>query len=518
MGIDVGTASSKAVLVAEDGTVVASATRPHETANPRPGYFEHDPEGVWWADTVALLRDLRERAGLSAVAGVCASGIGPVALLTDAAGRPLRPAILYGIDTRAGREIGELTARLGAERVAEAAGNPLTSQAVGPKLMWARRHEPETWARARRWYQASSWLVHRLTGEYVMDRYSASASDPMYALDAHDWWDPAWEALRSEGAPGLERPRLAAPGEVVGEVAPAAADTLGLPAGVPVLAGTIDALAEAYSVGVRDVGDMMVMYGSTMFFIQHAAAPARHPGLWNNASLTGRGFSVAAGMATSGLVTGWLRDLTGVGYAELAAEAERVAPGSDGLVLLPYFAGERTPVADPGARGVWAGLTLRHTRAHLYRSILEGVAFGVRHNIEAMAEAGADPARLVAVGGGATALWPRIVTDVTGRPQDLPSTTVGASYGDARLVADALGVDTSTWNPVKERLEPDPVPRDRYDELYGVYRRTYQALRTDLHLLAEIQTGGRPAERSADLTADPVDSVARINRDDRESG
>ncbi|WP_028924637.1 FGGY-family carbohydrate kinase [Pseudonocardia acaciae] len=482
-GLDIGTSSSKAVLVSEDGTVVASATVEHRTENPRPGFFEHGPEGVWWADVRSLLASLRP--GLGGVRALCVSGIGPVLLLTDADGRPLRPAILYGIDTRAEAEIGTLTELLGADRVAEAAGNPLTSQAIGPKLLWVRRHEPDVWSRARRWFQASSWVVHRLTGEYVMDRYSASAADPMYALDAHDWWDDAWR----ECAPGsLSRPRLLWPGERAGTVRADVAGELGLPAGIPVLAGTIDAMAEAYSVGLREPGDLMLMYGSTMFFIQHTAGRVRHPGLWTNAARVADGYSCAAGMATSGLVTNWLRELTGADYPALTAEAAEVPPGSEGLVLLPYFAGERTPIADPAASGVWIGLTLRHTRGHLYRSALEGVAYGVRHNLAAMTEAGAPPRRLLAVGGGATgALWPQIVSDVTGRPQDIPTLSVGACYGDARIAADALGVDTAAWNPVRLRLEPRPEHRERYDRLYQVYRNGYQALRSDLHDLARLR-------------------------------
>ena len=229
----------------------------------------------------------------------------------------------------------------------------------------------------------------------------------------------------------------------------------------------------------------MVMYGSTMFLILTVARPTIHPGLWASSGRTPGTFSTAAGMATSGLVTTWLAGISGAEVGDLLAEAGRVPPGSDGLVLLPYFAGERTPVFDPEARGCWLGLTLRHGRGHLYRSVLEGVAYGVRHNLEAMREAGGRPERLVAVGGGTRGnLWVQIVSDVTGLAQDIPATTLGASYGDARMAADAGGVDTMAWNPVIERVEPDRATAGRYDELYGVYRRTYVALRADMHLLA----------------------------------
>jgi xylulokinase len=483
LGVDIGTGTSKAVIADGRGDVLATATRPHSTSSPRPGWFEHDPEATWWADLVALTRQVLAQVPGESIDAMCVSAIGPSALVTDAAGTPLRPGILYGIDTRAEAEIDELTGSLGEHRLLARTGNRLTTQAVGPKLLWIARREPEVWTRARRWYSASNWLAGRLTGEYVVDHYTASTSDPLYDLRELDWWPEGWE----RAAPGLERPRLAWPGEIIGEVHADAAAQTGVPAGTPVLAGTIDALAEAYSAGVREVGDTMVMYGSTFFFIQTVAEPASHPGLWAASGRTRDTFSIAAGMATSGLITTWLADLAGVELGRLAEQAASIAPGSDGLVLVPYFAGERTPLFDPRARGTWLGLTLHHTRAHLYRSVLEGVAMGARHNFEAMTEAGATPRRLVAVGGGTRGnLWTRITSDATGVPQDIPTTTIGASYGDARMAADACGLDTTDWNRVSERIEPDPSTAAVYDEIYGVYRRTYEALREDMHRLSAL--------------------------------
>ncbi|HEX9245990.1 MAG TPA: FGGY-family carbohydrate kinase [bacterium] len=480
LGVDIGTSSSKAVLVSASGKVVASATRSHGVSTPRPEWFEHDADATWWGEARALIRELGGTAGVSVITAVGVSAIGPALLVSDDAGRPLRPAILYGIDTRAAAEIEELTARFGEATLMDVAGNRLTSQAVGPKLAWIRRHEPETWGKTRRWFLASGYLVFRLTGEYVADHYSASASSPLYDLRARTWWDEAWHEI----APAVRRPRLAWPGEVVGRVTPGAAADTGLPEGTPVIAGTIDALAEAYSAGCREVGDTMVMYGSTLFLIQTVTAPAPHPGLWAATGRTPATYSVAAGMATSGLITTWFADLVQTGVPALVEAAERIPPGSDGLVLLPYFAGERTPLFDPQARGCWMGLTLRHTRAHLYRSILEGVAYGARHNLETMAEAGGRPRRLFAVGGGTRgSLWTQIISDVTRLRQCVPTITVGASYGDAQMAADAAGVETGSWNPVAHVIEPDGSTGALYDRLYAIYLRAYPALRDDLHTL-----------------------------------
>lgn len=489
LGVDVGTASTKGVLVDTDGTVVASAARAHQLALPRPGWAEHDAEATWWHDFVAVTRELTG-AGNGQVVGVGVSGIGPCLLPTDADGQPLRPAMLYGIDTRAGAEIEAQRERFGQEKVLARCGSPLTSQAVGPKIEWLRGHEPDVWARTRRMFMASSFLVHRLTGNYVLDHHSASQSVPMYELDRNRWADD-WCA---DIAPGLDLPSLVWPGDVVGEVTTSAAEETGLEPGTPVVAGTVDAWAEAFSVGVSRPGDVMLMYGSTMFLIQVVEAARRSPSLWGTAGVVPGTYSIAGGMATSGSLTDWLRQLTDCAeFSALTVEATAVPAGSDGLVMLPYFAGERTPLFDVNARGMILGLTLRHERGHLYRAALEATAFGVRHNLEAMAEAGATPQRLVAVGGGVQGgLWTQIVSDVLSWPQDVPVHTVGASLGDAMLAALALdpAAGVQGWNPVDRVVEPVPQRRDRYDELYDVFRSLYPATRDAAHALARIQERG----------------------------
>ncbi|MQA07505.1 MAG: sugar kinase [Pseudonocardiaceae bacterium] len=483
LGIDIGTSSSKGVLVDSAGTILARASRPHETSTPHPGWVEHDPESVWWADFLEITRELAGAAGGRQIAGLGVSGIGPVLLPADGAGKPLRPAILYGVDTRATEEIAELTEELGAEAILEHGGTPLSSQAVGPKVRWLARHEPEIYQRTELMLMASSYLVHRLTGEYVLDHHSASQCDPMYDLRERAW-APDWAA---RVAPGLELPRLAWPSEVVGTVTAAAAAETGLPQGLPVTAGTVDAWAESASVGVAEPGERMVMYGTTMFLINVLTDPRPHPGLWTTCGALPDTYSLAAGMATSGAVTDWLRRLLSGDFAELVAEAGEVPAGSKGLLLLPYFAGERTPLFDPDARGIIAGLTLEHGRGELYRAALEGIAYGVRHNLEAMSSAGGAARRLVAVGGGTQGgLWTQIVSDVVGAPQDVPGETVGACFGDAILAAMAIGmdVDVRRWNPVSTTVRPDPGRVEAYDEYYRRYRELYPATAGIAHFLA----------------------------------
>lgn len=486
LGIDIGTGSSKGVLTDHEGKVLRQARRDHTTSRPFPGWYEHDADEVWWGDVLALCRELLVESG-EQVSAVCISGIGPSVVVTDEYSVPLRPAILYGIDTRCSRQVAEQNRNIGESALMAHVGNVLSTQSLGPKLQWLTDEEPDIWARTRRIYSAPSWVVFRLTGEYTLDRYSASASDPLYDLSLRRYWDAMWEHY-----PQIERPRLAWPTDVIGEVSKAGADATGLLRGTPVVAGTIDAMAEAYSVGCQDAGDTMIMYGSTLFMIQvtKGMVPSTH--LWAAEGRTVGTYSLAAGMATGGLVTTWLSNILRMDYEELADAAEAVRAGSDGLLLLPYFAGERTPIFDPAARGVWTGLTLEHTPGHLYRSALEGIAMGVRHNLEAMACSGATARRLVAVGGGtAQRLWTQIVSDVTGLPQDLPTLTVGASYGDARMAADAMGVDTSGWNPVAERYIPNEEVHDRYERMYELYIAEHPALAEIMHILGDIDGTAR---------------------------
>lgn len=487
VGIDIGTASSKGVLATTSGRVLARYDRPHDASLPRPGWVEHDAESLWWADFCFLATELARHAEQPPDA-ICVSGVGPCVLPTDAQGSPLRPAILYGVDTRAVKIGEQIQHDLGgADAVLRRCGSVISAQAAGPKLAWIRANEPEVWQRTRRFFTAHNYIVYRLTGAYVLDHQSACQCVPLY-----DRLDQSWDADVAESiAPGVELPALAWPADIAGRITPAAASLTGIPAGTPVAVGTIDAWAEAESVDVRAPGDLMLMYGSTMFLIGVTAEPALVPSLWSTPGNRDGQHTLAAGMASSGSITKWFRDLTGdADFTELVSSAARVQPGSNGLLTLPYFAGERTPIADPNARGVIAGLTLSHTRADIYRSLLEATAFGVRHNLDVYADAGVEPSRLVAVGGGtAEPLWPQIVSDVTGRTQEIPAERVGASYGDARFAALSLqAVDPEArWNTAATELTANPGNATLYGDLYQHYLQLRDATAPLQHALARYQ-------------------------------
>lgn len=492
LGIDMGTGSSKGVVARPDGEILATATRqrPHSMSMPRPGWAEVDAAAVWWEDVVALCRELLPQTQGATVVGLCVSGVGPCLVLCDDDDRPVRPAILYGIDMRATAEIEELTARYGAEEILARGGTPLSTQAVGPKALWVQRHEPQAWGSATRWFNSSSFVVRRLTGEYVLDHHTASQCDPLYDISANRWYAPWSDDVMA----GMEMPRLAWPSEVVGEVTARAAALTGIPTGTPVCAGTVDAWAEAFSAGVRRPGDLMLMYGSTMFLVQVLQGLSTHPQLWTTAGIEPGSYTLAAGMSTSGSLTSWVQDLVGgAPFEELVREAGEVPVGADGLLVLPYFAGERTPIFDPRARGVIAGLSLRHHRGHLFRAVYEGIAFGIRQILELLDGDVDSVERLVAVGGGTQGgLWTQIVSDVTGREQTVPAQTIGACYGDALMAAIGVGLvpPETNWAVTGHTVTPDPSTRAVYDALYRDYCELYPATRPVVHRLARLQEEG----------------------------
>lgn len=299
-------------------------------------------------------------------------------------------------------------------------------------------------------------------------------------------------------------PKLAWTTEVAGGVTPSAAQETGLAAGTPVITGTADASAEAVSVGVTAPGQMMLMYGSTMFFIQVTESLLTDERLWAGVYLVPGTYALVAGLATSGSITRWFRDNfartevadelhTGrSAYAQLADSVMAIPEGSGGLIVLPYFAGERTPLNDPLARGVVAGLTLSHTRSHIYRAVLEGTAYGAKHNMDVMAELGRTPEDVIAVGGGTrNRTWMQIVSDVTGLAQRVPAESSGASYGDAFLAGCGIGIieglpGINGWVRTVDRVEPCAEAHETYQEYYALYRALYESSKEQIHSLAHL--------------------------------
>ncbi|HVO37946.1 MAG TPA: FGGY-family carbohydrate kinase [Spirochaetia bacterium] len=484
MGIDIGTYSSKGVLVTEEGRIVASSSAEHELSMPRPGWAEHDPESVWWAELRSIVKTLLgSAAGVPRrISAIAVSTISPAVVAVGDDGRALRPAILYGIDTRASREIQELSSAYRLE---------LDTQSAAPKVLWIRRNEPEVWARTRRIVNGSGYLTLRLTGEATLDVYDATIFEPLFDTDRLAWSEEASRTI----APVEMMPRVTWTAETAGQVTEEAARETGLAAGTPVITGTADAAAESVSAGLSRPGDMMVMYGSSTFFILKTESLFTPKGFWGTRFLEEGSYVVAGGTATAGSLTRWFRDNLApaqMDYAALAELAGRAPAGSNGLVALPYFSGERTPLQDPEARGMIFGLTLRHTRGDVYRALLESVGYSIRHNIEALEAQGCQPQRILAVGGGTrNPLWMQIVSDIAGITQEVPAEQMGASYGDAFLAGIGGGVfsgtkDVGRWVRPGVTYTPDAGAHAAFAGPYAIYRDLYEATASSMHALGKI--------------------------------
>jgi xylulokinase len=477
LGIDIGTFETKGVLATPGGEIIATAARPHKMLVPRPGWAEHRAEEDWWGDFVHVTKDLLAQSRIDPHA------IGPCMLPVDATGTPLMNGVLYGVDTRATAQIADLNARIGADVILDRCGNALTSQSVGPKILWLKETHPDLFARTAKVLTSTSYLTWKLTGDYVIDHYTAANFSPLYDVAQQDW-----TADLADFLPLDKLPRLQWSTEIAGHITAAAARETGLAEGTPVTCGTIDAAAEAVSVGVQAPGEMMLMYGSTIFIIEVTDKPVRDPRLWYAPWLFPGRHASMAGLATSGTLTHWFRDelARDADFAKLADEAAASPKGAKGLICLPYFSGERTPIHDPLAKGAFFGMDLTHTRADLYRAVLEGIAMGTAHVVETYAEVGASPRTVRAVGGGTkNALWLQATSDVAGTPQEVCDKTIGASYGDAFLAALAIGLvreeDIATWNPVARRVAPEPVAS--YDRQYPLWKALYRQTRDIAHAL-----------------------------------
>ena len=490
IGIDIGTASTKGVLVdaGAGGEIVAMTKREHEMQMPRRGWAEMDADAVWWREVVGMLTELSDeaRARGQEVHGICISGMGPCVVQTDENLVPRTPAVLYGIDGRATREITWMTEQLGDETILARCGKELSSQAVGPKIKWLINNTPGE--ASDRWYGCHTYVLARLGSRWVLDHHTASQCDPLYDIEKQTWA----EDFAQRVLPGTPLPELVWPGDVIGELSDEAAAETGIAAGVPLVCGTVDAWAEAFSAGARKPGDLMLMYGSTLFFVQFLEGMAVRRGLWTTSGLEDGTYTLAAGMSTSGSLTQWVQKLTGdAPFEQLVDEAGHTPPGSDGLVTLPYFAGERSPVFDPEARGMFLGLTLKHTRGHMFRSVYEGIACGIRQIVDMLSDADAPAQRVFAVGGGTQGgLWTQIVGDVTGLEQIVPSTTLGASYGDALLAAIGVGLvpPETDWASADRIVRPNERHRETYEKLFSVYDSLYPATKDQMHALGQIST------------------------------
>lgn len=479
LGIDIGTTATKGIIIDTEGHILAEASAPCTLSSPRPGWAEEDPE-QWWNNVGRVCRDLLAQGFSPAdIAAVGVSGMVPTVVLLDDEGRVLRPSIQQN-DARAHEEIEEFRNRTDEADILYRTGSAITQQSVGPKLLWLWRHEPEVMARARKVLGSYDFINYRLTGEFSCEQNWALESG-LFDMRRYDWADDLLALAQ------IDRTWLGTvhrPSDIIGQITPEAAAHTGLRAGTPVVAGSADHVASAFSAGLRQEGDLLVKLGGAgdILYVLNELDP--DPRLYIDYHVVPGQYLLNGCMAASGSIIKWFRQtfVPDMDYPDLDAEGERVPPGADGLILLPYFLGEKTPINDPLARGVLFGLTLTHTRAHVYRAILEGIAYGFRHHLEVMAERGHRPTRAMVTNGGARSrLWKQITADVLGLRLHQIAEHPGSSLGAAFIAGMGSG-HFQEWSEIEKFITVEAVTEPRlehhrqYRELFQIYKELYSRL------------------------------------------
>jgi xylulokinase len=511
LGLDLGTSGIKAVLFdVITGTPVASATVGYPLSHPHPGWAEQDPI-QWWDATIEAIRSCLERAqkeGASAesVRGLALSGQMHGAVLLDEHDQPVRPCIIWA-DTRCQAECDQITATIGLDRLIDRVSNPALPGFTASKLLWVRNHEPEVWAKVRRVLLPKDYIRYQLTGEAAIDVSDAAGTCLLDVI--HGTW--ATDIMQLQGLDPALIPPVVGAAAIAGNLRADVASSTGLPASIPVAGGGADNACGAVGAGIVNPGQALVSIGTSGVVLAYSATPQvdrsgpiprahtfNHavPNAWYLMSVTqGAGLSLRWVRDQIGAVEAQQAQVTGEDvYNLISASAATVPPGSNGLLFLPYMQGERTPILDAEARGGWIGLTARHTRAHLYRAVLEGVAFSLRDCLEVIRAAGVKITDLRATGGGArSAVWRDIITGILGQPLVPLRTDEGPALGAALLAGVAAGVYPSVPAACQQVVQtgdpvhPDPAIVERYAQLYVQYHDLYPALKESMHGLAAFE-------------------------------
>jgi len=494
LGIDTSTTSSKALLIDEKGEVIAVASSQHTLQTPKPLWSEQDPH-EWWVAVSASIKSVLEKAGVGGegIAAVGLTGQMHGLVLLDESGDVLRPAILWN-DQRTQSQCDEIHRIVGKEKFIQVTGNVALTGFTAPKILWVKENEPDVFAKAKHVLLPKDYVRLKLTGEYAMDK-ADSAGTVLFDLNARDWSDEVLTALE---IPRAWMPKTFEGTEFTGYVTEEAAALTGLKVGTPVAAGGGDQAAGAVGIGAVEpgvvgltVGTSGVVFATTPSALiepegrLHAFCHAV-PGMWH---FMGVMLSAAGSLQ-------WYRDTLAPdkSFDDLLAEAESIPAGSEGLQFLPYLSGERTPHPDPLARGAFIGLTLRHSRAHMTRAVLEGVAFGLKDSFTLIQNAGLGEITQVRASGGGmkSAIWRQIMASVLNAELVTVNTTEGSAYGAALLA----GVGAGTWGDVAEasracikitgRTQPSLADVNAYQESYAVYQGLYPALENEFQKISRL--------------------------------
>lgn len=480
LGIDIGTTNTKMIVIDDQGGIVASASRTATLRSPFNGWAEEDPD-EWWKNVCELTPECLQQAAIrsSQIAGIAVSGMVPTVILLDKSGQVLRNSIQQN-DARVIKELEEFQAQTDEKEILRKTGSAITQQSVGPKIKWLSTHEPENIEKTAHILGSYDYINYRLTGNFNVEQNWALESG-LFNVSTRSWDADLVNLYQIN--PACLCP-VKEPAETVGFVTAKAASETGLCEGIPVMAGSADHIASAFSAGVKDEGDLLVKLGGAGDILYCTDLLGYEQRLFLDYHLIPGKYLINGCMASSGSVIKWFKNnfAPNADYEELDAGAGLISPGSNGLILLPYFLGEKTPINNPQARGTLVGLTLSHTRDHVFRAVLEGISFGFYHHLEVMAENNWFPKKVRITNGGANSkLWRQITSDVLGLPLEKVAGHPGSSLGAAFVAGMGAGVFTS-WDEIEkyikisEVVKPDFDNHQVYKGLYPVFRETYKLL------------------------------------------
>ncbi len=494
LGLDVGTGSTRALLVDREGGVRAAFSAPHEEMHmARPLWAEQDPDN-WWLAAKSAIRGVLREAGIDggAVAGIGLTGQMHGLVLLDEQGQVIRPALIW-CDQRSQKQVDFINASLGTQTVLRAIANPMLTGFTLPKLLWVRDHEPDRFAAVRQILLPKDYLRYKLTGEFGTDVSDASGTG-LFDVARRKWSEEMVSGL------GLDRsilPPAYESSQVTGEVTKEAAKITGLAPGTAVVGGAGDQAASAIGNGIVMPGAMSCTIGTSGVVFAYLQEPAYDPQgrVHTFCHAIPNAWHVMGVTQGAGLSLQWFRNrfAPDSSYDDLTAEAALSPPGAQGLFWLPYLMGERTPHLDANARGAWVGLTAKHERKDLIRSVLEGVCFSQRDGLEIISQLGARPSVVRLSGGGAkSAFWHQLFADTLATRMAVLETQEGSAYGAALLAM----VGTGEYENVRELCdavireiavkEPEPKTSAFYETLYGIYGSLYPALKTAFQRIGEL--------------------------------
>lgn len=491
LGIDIGTTATKVILIDIDGHILAEMQRPATLYSPNASWAEEEPL-EWWQNVCAAIPECLQQAGVQAkrITGIGVSGMVPTTILVGPQGQPIRRSIQQN-DARSHVEIEYFKSQLEEADVFRRTGAAVTQQSIGPKLLWLSKHEPENLQRAT-WVMGSyDYINFLLCGQPSIEQNWALESG-LYNLERRDWDD---DLLALSNISRQQLPIVYGPSQVIGHLTAQAARATGLLEGTPVVAGSADHVASAFSSGVKENGDLLVKLGGAGDILYSLNRLEVDPRLFIDYHVIPGLYLINGCMASSGSIIKWFRNnfAPGMDYVALDEEAAEIPAGSSGLILLPYFIGEKTPIFDPLARGILFGLTLQHNRAHIYRAILEGVSFGFNHHLQILAERGFSVNRVrVSNGGARSKLWRQITADVLGLQLEEIAHHPGSSLGAAFVAGIGAGAFTD-WIEIEKYIKvsaitsPDLDRHAKYRQLFDVYRDLYESNKHNYIRLAKIE-------------------------------